>query len=291
MLSTLDTLLTSPPTPKVVDLPSWQAWSLTQDISHPLSRAILSGFAADRMGWAFAGGYQAAGRQLLGSLPEEEVFALCATEHRGGHPNTIETHLHGGRLTGAKTFVTMGPHATLLLVVASTGRDHRGRNQLKVALVSPDAAGVRLEAGPTLPFVPEVPHGSAHFEDVTPELVLDGDGYTDYLKPFRTIEDVHVHAALLGYLVQVGRRNAWPPEQIEALLVIISALSPLSASPHRPGVHRVLGGVLAQSSVLLEHLGTLPMEPDVRARWERDQPLLRIAASARATRLQRAREA
>ena len=40
--------------------------------------------------------------------------------------------------------------------------------------------------------------------------LLPGDGYDIYLKPFRTIEDIHVHAALIGYLVGVARRLEAP---------------------------------------------------------------------------------
>lgn len=58
--------------------------------------------------------------------------------------------------------------------------------------------------------------------------VLPGDGYDDYIKPFRTLEDVHVHLALGAFLlgdsaphwerVEPGERARWQRDQ--ALLQI-----------------------------------------------------------------------
>ena len=45
--------------------------------------------------------------------------------------------------------------------------------------------------------------------------LLPGDGYDVYVKPFRTIEDIHVHAATIAYLVAEGRRRGWPHGWIE----------------------------------------------------------------------------
>lgn len=286
MRDLLTEILSTPPEPVSHTLDSWRSWFVRQPEADPFQLAVRCGFAADRLGWAFAGGYQAAGRQLLGPLGGG-LFALCATEATGGHPRAIQTRLEGGRLTGEKTFVTMGPAATVLVVIATTGEGPGGRPALKAAVVSPETAGVTVTEGRRLPFVSEVPHGGLLLEGAEPVRLLEGDGYTDHLKPFRTIEDVHVNAALLGHLVQVGRRNGWPAEVIESLLVMLCALQPIAAVPKSVAGHRVLGGVLAQLSALLER--DLPMEPEVAARWQRDRALLQLAAKARQARLQKAR--
>ena len=41
---------------------------------------------------------------------------------------------------------------------------------------------------------------------ITAHEILPGDGYDRYLKPFRTVEDIHVHAALLGHAIGAARR-------------------------------------------------------------------------------------
>lgn len=288
MMRVLSALLSADPTPSVVDLGSWRASPRPAD---PFAHAVLGGFHADRIGWAFASGYQAAGRRLVPDLPDGAIFALCATEDGGNHPRAIQTRLDGGRLTGSKRFVTMGPHATALVVIATTGPGEDGRPQLKAAVVSPETTGVTVQPGMELPFVPELPHGSITLEQAVPTRVLPGDGYSDHLKPFRTIEDTHVHAALLGHLVGIGRRSGWPPGEVEALLVLISALAPLSASHRSPASHRLLGGIIAQTAQRVSAAASLPMEDATRARWERDQPLLGIARKARDARLRRARGA
>lgn len=47
------------------------------------AQALLGGFDADRVGRAFAAGYQAALRALLPGLPSGAVTALCVTEEAG----------------------------------------------------------------------------------------------------------------------------------------------------------------------------------------------------------------
>src|SRR4051812_36097845 len=56
----------------------------------PLDAAVVGGVNADRLGWAFLAGYQAALRVLDPELPAEALAAFCATEARGVHPRDIE---------------------------------------------------------------------------------------------------------------------------------------------------------------------------------------------------------
>jgi hypothetical protein len=282
-------LLTLEPTPPVHDAPSWAAWLATQPSADPLALALRGGFCADRIGWAFASGYQAACQRLLPKVAAGEVVALCASEKGSTHPRAIQTTLGDGCLSGDKSFVTLAPMATLLVVVARAGQDSAGRPRLVGALVRPGGAGVALSEGRALPFIPEVPHGRLVLR-AAPCTVLPGDGYTHCLKPFRTIEDIHIQAAMLGLIVQIGRRNRWPDADIEAVLLLIAALSALAeASPMDAAVHRGLGGVLVQLAQLLVALADRPMEPAVRERWQRDQAVFMLAQSARESRLARAR--
>ena len=56
-------------------------------------QALLGGFDADRVGWAFASGYQAALRALLPELPADAVAAFCVTEESGNRPRDIHTRI------------------------------------------------------------------------------------------------------------------------------------------------------------------------------------------------------
>ena len=150
--------------------------------------AVSGGAAADRLGVAFAAGYAAALRALVPDLPRGERAALCATEEGGGHPRAILARFDGATVTGRKTFVTGGLDAVRLLVVARDGGD-----VLRLVSVSARGPGVVFVPLPPTPFAPEVGHAALQLEGAPAEL-LPGDGYTDYLKPFRTIEDLHVNS-------------------------------------------------------------------------------------------------
>ncbi|MFY0579277.1 hypothetical protein ACN28S_37890 [Cystobacter fuscus] len=96
-----------------------------------------------------------------------------------------------------------------------------------------------------------MPHAELRLEAVAVELgeVLPGDGYVRFLKPFRTVEDCHVFAAVLGWLLQVARRSGWPDEVREGLLALAVMMRGLAQmDPASPEVHRRSGGRLACSA-------------------------------------------
>ena len=132
-------LLTEAPEPAPLD--SLEAWwrrhlALALRFASPVDVAFAGGFTADRLGYAFASGYHSAVRALLPGLPREQRYALCATESGGGHPSAMTTRLTAaGRLTGDKTFVTLGSLADVLLVVATEGQDERGQYHARTAHV------------------------------------------------------------------------------------------------------------------------------------------------------------
>jgi acyl-CoA dehydrogenase len=257
----------------------------------PVEISIAGGFGADRLGFAFLSGYQEALRTLIPNLPDDELVAMCATEEGGGHPAAIHTTLterDGAWLVdGTKSFATMGSFARQLVVIASVGPAPDGRNRLRACMVEAGEAGVCLVDRPALPFAPEVPHASVVLTGA-PALVLAGDGYLDYLKPFRTIEDIHVLAATLGWLVRVARASDWPRASRQQLLTAVAAVRGLDiAAPSSAGVHIALGGVFELFGSLLAELEPLwqSADPVTRQRWERDRPLLATAGRVRGQRL------
>lgn len=290
-------VLASSPVPvPASELAAWwpQYATAVAALTLPIERAVAAGFAADRLGYAFAAGYGEALRQLLPALGATPA-ALCATEAGGVHPRAMQTRLDTTdgalRLSGDKTFVTLGTHAATLLVVASDGPDEQGRNRLALWRIPADRRGITLEPLPPTPFAPEIPHAALHLREVvvTADERLPGDAYERYLKPFRTVEDLHVHAAFLGWLLQVARRASWPRAIVQEILLLITAARALATmAPDDPTTHVALGGLLASSRRLRDELTPhwQLVAPAPRALWERDRPLLDVAGKARAQRLE-----
>lgn len=304
MLALLGRLLRAQPEPiRAGDVGQWWRGFCERRpiLPDPIDRAIMAGFLADRVGFAFAGGYQAALRALARPLPDAAVASFCVTEAGGNHPRAIQSRLvprtgGGFTLSGAKRWSTMGPLATILLVVASEGTDESGRNRLRLVSVEAGASGVRVASMPPTPFAPEVPHAAIEFEGVelSAGAVWPGDGYADYVKPFRTVEDVHVHGALLGYLLSVARRHDVATEVSERIVASLIATRTLGLlDPGAAEVHAALAGVLAQDARLLGDLTEVwtRVGEAERARWQRDQALFgSVAGQVRELRRRRAWE-
>ncbi|NEW49304.1 acyl-CoA dehydrogenase [Nocardia cyriacigeorgica] len=297
MDSVLDYLLTaSSEVGPLTSVPqAWQRHQQTAELfDAPVDAALACGFGADRLGYAFLSGYQAALRAMVPDLAPGELVSLCATEQGGGHPAAIRTEVieRDGEsfVDGTKTFATLGAPADRLVVIGSVGADADGRNRLRAVLVDSDQPSVARTALPETPFIPEIPHAVVTFTGARAR-ALPGDGYSGYLKPFRTIEDIHVLAAALGWLIRMGRRGEVARPLLEQLLATAATLRDLGrTSASSPGAHIALGGVLARFDELPQSTVSIweRAEPVDRERWERDLPLLRVAGKVRGLRLEAA---
>lgn len=281
-----------------VDLPDLDALpareaEVTRRWARPVDQAVALAFGADRLGLAFAAGYRAALRRLV---PGVGAASLCVTEGTGAHPRDIHTRLdmEGGavRLHGEKAWATLAGAAEVLLVGASAG-EVDGRKVLRVVRVPADAPGVYRTPMPPAPFTPEVPHLRIRFDGVSlpAEAVLPGDGWTTWIRPFRTVEDIHVSAAVAAWLFRTGHAQGWPDAALTELAALLVGLDGLAeADPAEAGVHLALAGLLdglaRSAAAVAEHWD--PTDVDGRGRWERDRPLLGVAARARAERRSRA---
>jgi alkylation response protein AidB-like acyl-CoA dehydrogenase len=276
-------------------------WAETQDVrarfSLPLDRAVAGGRVADRAGFAFACGYEGALHALVPSLPAESVSGFSVTEERGNHPRAIETRLErtadGYSLSGSKRWSTMAPLSDRIVVVATTGASVEGRPELRAVVVETRAPGLTVTEMPPPPFIPEVPHAELRFEGVTISegSILPGDGYSDYVKPFRTVEDLYVNAALVGYLLSAAIRNGWPDTLVERFVVLVASARSLAAlDAKRPETHIAVAGLLAQMAATVEEAQpswSLASDAE-RERWYRDRVLTQVASKARAQRRERA---
>jgi len=272
--------------------------------ARPIASAIAGGFAADRLAWAFCSGYQAALRALVPGLPADALASLCVSEAGGNAPRAIQTTLlpHpelAGHyfLDGHKRWTTLGPNSALLLVAARAGgATQDGRVVLRLAKVRQDAPGVSVRAMPHIRFIPEVAHAEVHFERaaIDGRDLLEGDGYARYVKPFRTLEDLHVHAAVQAYLLREARRLEWPRAWVERAFANLHALTALAQrDASSPATHIALAGALAAGAALIGEAGPYweaAFGDPAAERWQRDRALLSVAGSAREKRLARAWE-
>jgi len=257
----------------------------------PFALAVYGGRMAATPGLAFLAGYQAALRALWAAAPEG-IGALCATENRKLYPADMTTRVKGVLLTGCKDFVTAGASASWLLVPA---REEQQGEPVRLGLfvVRPDSAGVQLETGRLLPLVPDIPHARLRLEQARGER-LDGDGWNDYVKPFRSLEDLYVLAALAAWLLGVGLQHHWPQGLVLRLLAVLTGGAELDRqSPHDPAAHVLLGALIAQFHALRPELDsaletTAGPWADL---WRRDKGVLGLARNAQALRLQKAMRA
>jgi hypothetical protein len=139
-----------------------------------------------------------------------------------------------------------------------------------------------------------LPHGVITFSnvEVAASEVLPGDAYVEAIKPFRTLEDLFLRAALLSCLLGAGLRRRASEAALETLLFEIVALRALaSLDPTEPTLHLALAGALRSSTQLLTTTQTeitTRLSESLRAAWQRAPGFLEIAATARERRRRRA---
>jgi hypothetical protein len=223
------------------------------------------------------------------------------TEAAGNHPRAIKATLQASEagpaytLDGAKTFVTFGSLAQTLIIAARTGEQADGKPELAMVRIPADRDGVSLQELPPIPFVPEVSHARVELRDVSVDANerMSGDGYLEYVKPFRTIEDIHVYGSAVAYLLGLGQRTKAPGGFLAELVAVLVTLDRLRESaPLDPVVHIALHGVsqhldrLFSSDVFASLWDAAPA--DERERWERDRRLLHVASTAREARFAKA---
>ncbi|MCU0822687.1 MAG: acyl-CoA dehydrogenase family protein, partial [Spirochaetes bacterium] len=186
----------------------------------PADKAIAGGFIADCPAYAFWAGLQAGFQRLFKNMPEKCAAAFCVTESTGNHPRNIKSTIMKATdrpdnvliLNGEKHYISGAFEADIFFVAASEGTDSSGRNILKLAMLESTSPGISLNLMENLKILPEITHGIVAFNNVqlTENKILPGDAYSDYIKPFRTVEDLFVVSAILGYLYRLSRAYGWP---------------------------------------------------------------------------------
>lgn len=180
---------------------------------------------------------------------------------------------------------------------AEDGADERGegreRKRLAVVRIQPKSGGLAIEERPTTPFAPEIPHAKLVLRDVLvePEALLPGDGYARYVKPFRSMEDLHVLAAALGYVLREAHLNNFSRTVVEGAWALAHAVRSTSTmNITSPETHVALAGIFAQFRSLLDshHPEWMKSPAATRERWDRDIDLLNVAEAVRQKRTEAA---
>lgn len=251
------------------------------------AHGLLGGFVADRPAWAMVAGHQAAVRRLawerggLDLLPDGGIVAFCASEEGGAHPRAVRSSLReasggGFRLDGRKRWATLAPSAAALLVIASVGRDG-DRNRLRALCVPSDRRGIGIapmDLGDRTPAHAEVRHAIVDLDAVPVAAgdVMAGDGYADAIKPFRTIEDLYIGAAMTAYNLALARRSGWPEAAVEDLLLLLVAAASLAFGPlDEPAAHLGVAALArATARVRADHAGHWTLVDEAAAAaWRR----------------------
>ena len=279
----------------------------TENLDSTLEQAALGGRYSINMSYAFSAGYQSAIQSLFQPCTRK-LASLCITEKDGNHPKQIKSalfkHKTGWQLNGSKSFITGANDAEQLYIAAtepSLSEDDKSeltentRPIIKMLSIPSNVSGVKIEPMPPLPFVPDISHGTATFEQVEIQTaqILEGDGYTQYIKPFRTHEDIHVLAAVIGFRIGEAINSNWSKNSIEAHLMLLSSLLSLPTNNlTSPTTHIVFAGCRAQFGSLIEQTDEefKLNNPEGFNQWKRDKALLNVASKAHTVRTQRAWE-
>lgn len=263
-----------------------------------LASAVAAGCRAGQLAFAFAGGYQAALRRLLPTLAPDAFAALLLSEGKRQRPDellTTLTPLADGsfRLDGEKSYVAGGEAADCLLVVARHGVATDGRVKSALVVLPGHAPGIVHSARSETAFLPALPHGRARFEGVgvMQANILPGDGWVDYARPFRTLEDIHVSAAVAAHLAVNAVRRNFPDDLLASLLGCLVRLGECAARDVNAADNHVLLAAaereLQQAAVQVNAL-IAGVEDEFARDWRANHLLVALAAPARAKRLEKA---
>lgn len=264
---------------------------LTKDKS-PIEKAIIGGFTCQQFSFAFMAGYQAALEQMFPNIAPNQVKALCISEAKGGHPKYIETTLINHHIKGFKTYITAGSAAEHLLVLCKTNEVVNGRPLLKMVHLPQTSDNIKITDF-ELPFMLEVKHGKLDLNNtkITADQILEGDGFSRYTKPFRTLEDIGVGAAHQAMLLRQAIDYEWDESVREQLLLNIFTLK--SLPPLELETHLLLAAYEQNFEDLLpaiESNMTKHSPNQFKEDWERNKKVLFLAKKVKAARLAKARK-
>jgi acyl-CoA dehydrogenase len=157
------------------------------------------------------------GELKAGILNGSIIIALAISEpNAGAHPKYLKTTAEkipgGWKLDGEKAYVTNGPIASHIAVLAVTGSTPEGRKSFSCFLVPENAKGITRLDHPQFDFLRPAPHCGFKLEGCEVcESDLLGTQDTAYEKialPFRSLEDAVITGAVIAVLNRATMRTA-----------------------------------------------------------------------------------
>jgi len=263
------------------------------DKSEGLQAALKLGLQSNNISEAFVIGYRCALQALLPELKQDQWAAMCVSEKAGNHPKLLTTMVNdSGVLNGHKSFITMADQAKQLIVVAKAGQSG-DQPVLKAVLLMQPSDGLSIDIMPPLPMVPDINHGQITFENSQGQL-LAGDGYADYSKRFRTLEDAHVFMAFSAMILRKCVDLKLDAQLSQECLFLINSLLSLQGFDEKQEnwLHLTLAGCFKHFEALCHQFeeALLTSGDEFYPLWMRDKKLFTIAAKARINRNKKAQE-
>ncbi len=259
------------------------------------NKALIGGFTCQQFSFAFMAGYQAALEKMFPTIAPNELKALCVSEAKGGHPKAIHTTLVNRRISGVKTYVTAGSDAAHLLVLCKTETVVDGRPLFKMIHLPKTTPNMEV-TNFDIPFMLEVNHGKLTLNDteITDSQILVGDGYHEYTKPFRTLEDICVGTAYQAMLLRQAIEHQWEANLRDQLLLNLYTLKNLlSLPPLAKETHLLLIANERNFENLLPRIEsniTTHSPAYFKADWTLNQRVIAMSKKLKAIRLGKARE-
>lgn len=261
----------------------------------PFDKALLGGFSCQQFSFAFLSGYQAALQQMFPTIAPNQLKALCVSEAKGGHPKVIHTTLdENNRINGFKTYITAGSEVEHLLVLCKTNEIVNRRPLLKMVHLPRTTDNIQITDF-ELPFMLEVKHGKLALKDtqIHSSQILEGDGYSQYTKPFRTLEDVLVATAYHAMLLRQAMDYEWEEDLRDQIVFHLFTLKNLlDLPPMDKETHLLLAAYEANFEKLLPRIDANIAEyspPHFKEDWERNRKVLSLAKKVKELRLMKAR--
>lgn len=266
----------------------------TAEAGDPFSRLVHVAMRADRRTTAAAAGHQAAIFRLFPEIPDGAITAFCVSEEGGARPTAIRATLEAqpeghSLLSGEKKWGTMSPDADVLFIAASIGNetvDGRERNRIRMVGIPADRDGIHLKPRTHDGIVSEMRIADVSLTNVPVQAdeIRPGDGFQDYVKPFRLIEDVFGNAATQIATFCFGRRNGWPKGELENLLGLIThACAIAQTDMGSPAAVLTMSAYFRRSNEVWESLSDSwsRASKDDLDRWHPEVGLLQVAQKAR----------
>ena len=263
------------------------------DKSNSLSTTLELALTSNNISQAFIIGYRCALQSLIPELKQRQWAAMCVSEKTGNHPKSLTSTVDdNGLINGHKSFITMADQAKQLVVIAKAGQVD-DTPVLKAVLLELPCEGVSIQAMPPLPMVPDISHGQITFKNCQGTL-LTGDGYSDYSKRFRTLEDAHVFMAFTAMILRKCVDLKLDPELVQECLLLINSLHSLKGfdKNQEPWLHLTLAACFKHFENMCKQFEEALKKSgdDFYALWMRDKKLFTIAAKARVSRNKKAQD-